>query len=131
MPVKLQLAHCVKCHGYISSLLLNKSYIHHPSVIAPSFHHEEPYFTFDKSTFEKAVRNIDSEVKVVNFNDHLKEAHYYCNCKSTECEGKIKNYIPKYENANSNDYTDQDIYFYDLYITYNNVHQDLPRRMAI
>lgn len=29
------------------------------------------------------------------------------------------------------DYIDQDIYFYDLYITYNNFHQDIPTRQAI
>lgn len=47
-----------------------------------------------------------------NYNPHLAQRHFYAGAYADK--QALKKYI------------DEDIYFYDLYITYHNFHQDIP-----
>jgi hypothetical protein len=74
-------------------------------------------------------------VKQSCFEEQIKDDQQYCTCEKNTLLNKDHIY---HQNPNiySNkkaliDYIDQDIYFYDLYITYNNFHQDIPTRQAI
>lgn len=124
MSLELQLAHCNICSGYYSSTVLNSKDLGSPAIIDHYFYHGEPWFTLDKKTFDLSVDRRSADVKVVNFEEHLKDDHKYCTCNNLTASFTTNKQMPT-------DDTDHDIYFYDLYITYNNFHQDLPARKAI
>jgi hypothetical protein len=135
MALKLQLAHCDACNGYYSSTVLNPKDINNPEIIDHYFYHGEPWFTLDKKTFDHSIGQQTDHLHIVDFEEHAKEDGRYCTCAN---KAKHKNehlyYLSPNINTNKkalNEYIDQDIYFYDLYITYNNVHQDIPTRQVI
>jgi len=49
-----------------------------------------------------------------NYNPHLAQLYFYAGANTDK--QALKEYI------------DEDIYFYDLYITYHNFHQDVPTK---
>lgn len=135
MAPKLQLAHCDACNGYYSSTVLHSKDLSNPEIIDHYFYHGEPWFTLDKKTFDDKVDHLNGKVVTVDFEEHIKDDKRYCNCASkTRHTKEHLYYLSPNINRNKkalNEYVDQDIYFYDLYITYNNVHQDIPTRQAI
>ncbi|WDF46280.1 hypothetical protein PQ459_15380 [Chryseobacterium sp. KACC 21268] len=132
MALELQLAHCNICKGYYSSTVLNTKDLSSPEIIDHYFYHGEPWFTLDKKTFDLSVDHQSADVKVVDFEEHLKYDHQYCTCAESQND-TLDNLSANLKTNKKvlNEYVDQDIYFYDLYITYNNIHQDLPARQAI
>jgi hypothetical protein len=135
MALKLQLAHCGACEGYYSSTVLNTRDLHNPEIIDHYFYHGEPWFTLDRKTFDLSVDHEAAEVRVVDFLEHLENDHSYCQCAH---RAKVKREHHYYQTASGNakskipaEDSEHDIYFYDLYITYNNFHQDIPVRQAI
>ncbi|MBV6879018.1 hypothetical protein NG800_003010 [Epilithonimonas ginsengisoli] len=135
MALELQLAHCDTCNGYYSSTVLNPKDLHHPRIIDHFFYHGEPWFTLDRKTFDQTVDHQADSVRIIDFEDHIKDDQRYCTCgKKTKHVKEHLYYLAPSTNRNKKtltEYVDQDIYFYDLYITYNNFHQDLPTRQAI
>lgn len=135
MALKLQLAHCAACDGYYSSSVLNHKDLNHPEVIDHYFYHGEPWFTLDKKTFDRSLDHQNAEIQIVDLEDHIKDDKRYCTC-ANKAKHTIEHLYYLAPNTNRhkktlNEYVDQDIYFYDLYITYNNFHQDIPTRQAI
>ena len=59
----------------------------------------------------------------------------YCICADKNPSRKYSQYEKTTERKASSkaisEFINEDIYFYDLYITYNNFHQDLPMNQAI
>lgn len=136
MALELQLAHCGTCKGYYSSTVVNPNDLQNPKIIDHFFYHGEPWFTLDKKTFVLSTDHQTADVRIVDFEEHQKEDHLYCTCKRTvDSKNDFKcNLVSNFHNTadkSLNEYTDEDIYFYDLYITYNNFHNDVPARQAI
>jgi len=65
----------------------------------------------------------------------IKDLQHPCVCANdTSIKNELQQHKALSRNASKKDireYINQDIYFYDLYITSNNFHQDLPTRKAI
>lgn len=133
MALKLQLAQCDACGGYYSSTVLNPKNINHPDIVDHYFYHGEPWFTLDQKTFDESVDRQSGRIQTVDFDEHIKDDQRYCTCvKETNHKKEHLYYLaPKLNRKVLIEYVDQDIYFYDLYITYNNFHQDIPTRQAI
>ncbi|GGG49426.1 hypothetical protein [Epilithonimonas arachidiradicis] len=136
MSIKLKLAQCNQCKGYRSSTVVNPKDIHHPEVVDHYFYHGEPWFTFNSETFEKSVNYSDITVKVVDLKDHFQNDLCYCTCQHVTAKNKDFFYytIPGKGQVKTIDFIEDfenDIYFRDLYIIYNNYHQDIPKRQAI
>lgn len=135
MALKLQLAHCDACDGYYSSTVLNPKNINHPDIVDHYFYHGEPWFTLDQKTFDESVDRQSGSIQTVDLDEHIKDDQRYCTCiKKANHKKEHLYYLAPNSTRNHkalNDYVDQDIYFYDLYITYNNFHQDIPTRQAI
>ena len=135
MALKLQLAHCAACNGYYSSTVLNPKDLNHPEIVDHYFYHGEPWFTLDKKKFDQSVDHPDADVRIVDFEEHIKNDNCYCTCASKTKSRKdyLYHLIPNLHTQKKTikEYIDQDIYFYDLYITSNNFHQDIPARQAI
>ena len=126
MSIKIQVAMCTKCNGYYSSAPLEEKDSNHPEIIDHFFYHGEPWFTLEQDTFNKCKGYAHTEIMVMDLNEHAENDHEYCHCeKKVVKEGnhiqavakKEKNHlvIEKYEVEN-------EIYFKDLYYTYNNFH---------
>lgn len=131
MPVKLQLADCSHCKGFILSTVINTEDKYHPLILNHYLQHGEARFTLDKKIFECTVNETTSEIRVVNLKEHLKSQHNYCNCYSDDNAKSNHCYDIKAFKKAKDENTDIDVYFYDLYLTYNNFHQDIPTRQAI
>lgn len=135
MALELQLAHCDACNGYYSSTVLNPRDLNHPDIIDHYFYHGEPWFTLDKKTFDHSVDHQEANVRIVDFEEHIKDDHSYCTCaqKGKQRKDYLYHLTPNLNTQKKaiKEYIDQDIYFYDLYITSNNFHQDIPARQAI
>lgn len=135
MALKLQLAHCDACDGYYSSTVLNPKNINHPDIIDHYFYHGEPWFTLDQKTFDEALDRQAGSIQTVDLDEHIKDDQRYCTCgKKTKRIKEHLYYLAPSNNRSKKaltEYVNQDIYFYDLYITYNNFHQDIPTRQAI
>jgi hypothetical protein len=133
MALELQLAHCDTCNGYYSSTVLNPKDLDHPEIIDHYFYHGEPWFTLDKKTFD-ALNQQSSNVRIVDFNEHLKDDQRYCTCaKNNKLKKDSADLSPNRHISRKiiSEFIDQDIYFYDLYITSQNYHQDAATRQAI
>lgn len=135
MALELQLAHCEACNGYYSSTVLDTKDLDHPEIIDHYFYHGEPWFTLDKKTFDHSINLQAAKVRIVDFEEHLKDDQRYCTCAKS---AKLKKDFVYHQAPNRNasrkaisEFIDQDIYFYDLYITAHNYHQDIPTRQAI
>lgn len=135
MALELQLAHCEACNGYYSSTVLDTKDLDHPEIIDHYFYHGEPWFTLDKKTFDHSITQQAAKVRIVDFEEHLKDDQCYCTCAKS---AKLKKDFVYHQTPNRNasrkvisEFIDQDIYFYDLYITSHNYHQDIAARQAI
>jgi hypothetical protein len=126
MSIKIQVAMCTKCNGYYSAAPLEKKDSNHPEIIDHFFYHGEPWFTLEQETFEKCKGYAQTEIMVMDLNEHAANDHVHCHCKKKAAKEenhiqavakKEKSHlvIEKYEVEN-------EIYFKDLYYTYNNFH---------
>jgi hypothetical protein len=127
MSIKIQVAMCKDCNGYYCAAPLEKKDVHHPEIIDHFFYHGEPWFTLDKSTFAKFKNYKNTEIIIVDLHQHQKQDQQYCRCIKKKAV-----YKKKYTHSSArkqkevvfvekND-ADTDIYFKDLYYTYNNFH---------
>lgn len=123
MSIKIQVAVCTKCNGYCSSAPLDKKDIQHPDIVDHFFYHGEPRFTLDQETFEKVKKYEHTEIVIVDLRKHEENDHLQCNCAK-----QVRADIPKYRKAvqAAERYETDEIYFKDLYYTYNNFHGISP-----
>ncbi|HAO06692.1 MAG TPA: hypothetical protein DCQ50_06810 [Chryseobacterium sp.] len=127
MSIQIQVARCTQCKGYTSAAPTEKKYSNHPDIIDYYFYHGEPAFTLDLKTFEK-FRNLENtEIEIVELHDHEKNDHQHCKCvkKSVQKALSAKKEVfsmPKNPFAAEKSEMDNEIYFKDLYYTYNNFH---------
>ncbi|TDX86814.1 hypothetical protein [Epilithonimonas xixisoli] len=130
MGLQLQLAQCDTCNGYSSSTVLNPKDLTHPQIIDHYFYHGEPWFTLDQKTFDQSVKHCNTNVRIIDFDEHVEDDEKYCNCG----DGKklnIESASIFTDKKKISEYIDQDIYFYDLYITCQNFYQDFSTRKVI
>jgi hypothetical protein len=127
MSIQIQVARCTQCKGYTSAAPLEQKHNNHPDIIDHFFYHGEPAFTLDQKTFEK-FRNLENtEVTVMDLHEHEKNDHQHCNCikkpaqKTVHSQKEIFS-LPKNPFAAEKHEMDNEIYFKDLYYTYNNFH---------
>lgn len=127
MSIKIQVATCTQCNGYYSAAPLEQKHINHPDIIDHFFYHGEPWFTLDQKTFENCKNYEHTEIIVMDLDEHVKQDHLYCHCNKKVLPVKTNyNYeISDYQKAASvieKIETETEIYFKDLYYTYNNFH---------
>lgn len=127
MSIKIQVALCTDCNGYYSSAPLEKKDIFHPEITDHYFYHGEPRFTLDIDGFEKFKKFENTEIKVFDLDEHRTQDHLHCHClkKKQTSKKKYTYKAPKKEKIISTIEkidADTDIYFKDLYYTYNNFH---------
>lgn len=127
MSIKIQVAVCTECKGYFSAAPLEQKNANHPDIIDHFFYHGEPWFTLDCKTFEKSKKLENTQIVVTDLEEHAKDDHRYCNCKKKEVSAQVKyayealqteKYLPYMEKNE----LENEIYFKDLYYTYNNFH---------
>lgn len=130
MALQLQLAQCDTCNGYLSSTVLNPNDLTHPQIVDHYFYHGEPWFTLDKNTFDQSIKHGNTNVRIIDFEEHVENDEKYCKCRDRK---KLSNESPSIfsDKKKISEYIDQDIYFYDLYITCQNFYQDNSTRKAI
>ncbi len=127
MSIKIQVAVCTKCKGYFSAAPLEQKNANHPDIIDHFFYHGEPWFTLECKTFEKSRNMEDTKVVITDLEEHAKNDHNYCHCKKKEVytrlqysyeSSQLEKYVPYLEKNEM----ETEIYFKDLYYTYNNFH---------
>lgn len=125
MSIQIKIAFCTECNGYHSATPLDKKNSNHDDIIDHFFYHGEPFFTLDHSTFEKAAKLENTEIRIMSFEEHIQQDDLYCHCKKKKVRAK-KNYtygsIDSVPQPVVEKYSDSDYYFKDLYHTYNNFH---------
>lgn len=130
MSIQIKIAFCTKCKGYYSSTTADKKNNNHPDIIDHFLYHGEPWFTLDHHTFDHNKNFENIEVRTLSLEDHRENDHVYCHCeKKARAEKKVYMYeLKKTEKTeNTNEFiekyeVDTDIYFRDLYYTYNTFH---------
>ncbi len=127
MSIKIQVAVCTQCNGYYSATTLEQKHSTHPEIIDHFFYHGEPWFTLDQKTFEKCRNYENTKIMVVDLDQHIKHDHLYCNCQKKANPVKTNyNYevsdLQKTSSLTEKIEIDTEIYFKDLYYTYNNFH---------
>lgn len=126
MSIKIQVAICTQCNGYYSSAPLEKKDAGHPEIIDHFFYHGEPWFTLEQETFDQCRSYEHTEIAVVDLHEHAQNDHQYCHCKKNVItEEKILSAGPKLQKSIpvAEKYEiETEIYFKDLYYTYNNFH---------
>ena len=134
MSIKLQVAECKLCKGYHSSTILNSKDINHPDIVDHYFYHGEPWFTLNQKTFSKAIDSQHFNIRVVDFSDHIRNDKNYCRCREKDFSKTYFYYQKTNDQQKISAYLqddDFDTLFRDLYIIYNNIHQDVPARQAV
>lgn len=127
MSIQIQVARCTQCKGYTSAAPTEQKYSNHPDIIDHYFYHGEPAFTLDLKTFEKFRNLEDTEIEIVELHDHEKNDHQHCKCvkkpvqKALSAKKEVFS-MPKNPFAAEKSEMDNEIYFKDLYYTYNNFH---------
>ncbi|KQM29936.1 hypothetical protein ASE55_05230 [Chryseobacterium sp. Leaf201] len=98
----------------------------HPEIIDHFFYHGEPWFTLEQETFDRCRGYEHTEIAVVDLHEHAQNDHQYCHCKKNVItEEKILSAGPKLQKSIpvAEKYEiETEIYFKDLYYTYNNFH---------
>ncbi|WP_294201113.1 hypothetical protein [Chryseobacterium sp. sg2396] len=127
MSIKIQVAVCTHCKGYFSAAPFEQKNANHPDIIDHFFYHGEPWFTLDCKTFEKSKNLENTRIVITDLEEHVKDDHRYCHCKKKEIPVRSPY---SYESSQAEKYTpyleknelETEIYFKDLYYTYNNFH---------
>ena len=127
MSIKIQVATCTQCNGYYSAAPLEQKHTHHPEIIDHFFYHGEPWFTLDQKAFEKFTNHEKIKVIIIDLHTHIQHDHLYCRCEKKTAPTKI-NYtyeVSDFQKPLSileKNEIENEIYFKDLYYTYNNFH---------
>lgn len=129
MSIKIQVAQCTECKGYTSAAPLETKHTFHPEVVDHFFYHGEPAFTLDLKTFEKFKNLENTEVLIMDLKEHEENDHLHCSCVKKPAQKPIYSQtqkeiygIPKNPFAADKHEVENEIYFKDLYYTYNNFH---------
>lgn len=125
--ISIRVAFCANCKGYCSATPVDKKDHDHPEIIDQFFYHGEPWFTFDQKTFEAKTQYQGIDVKVLDLAVHRIKDRNYCHCIKTKKVVKTTHIStpPKTDLAYfTSDYheAESDLYFKDLYHTYQNFH---------
>ncbi|MCU7613150.1 hypothetical protein N0B16_01770 [Chryseobacterium sp. GMJ5] len=125
VSINIKVAFCTSCKGYYAATPYKKEHAEHPEIVDHFFYHGEPWFTLDNTTFEKITQNENTEIRVLKLSEHRANDHQYCHCskKALQKSADKKSYITK-STVHIVDYYEvyADLYFKDLYHTYNNFH---------
>lgn len=127
MSIKIQVAVCTECKGYFSAAPLEQKNASHPDIIDHFFYHGEPWFTLDCKTFEKSRNMENSRIIVTDLENHAENDHRQCRCKKKEVPAKAAYSYESYQTEKcipqlERNEMETEIYFKDLYYTYNNFH---------
>lgn len=127
MSIKIQVAVCTECKGYFSAAPLEQKNATHPDITDHFFYHGEPWFTLDCKTFDKSKNLENTKIIITDLKEHAKDDHRYCHCKKREVSARIKYAYESLPVEKSIPYLEKnemetEIYFKDLYYTYNNFH---------
>jgi hypothetical protein len=127
MSIKIKVAFCTECNGYYCATPAERKDCKHPDIIDHFLYHGEPWFTLDSHTFEHYKKYENLEFRTISFQEHVEKDHLYCHCKKKmRAEKTVYMYeLKKTENTNESiekHEVDTDIYFRDLYYTYNTFH---------
>lgn len=125
--INVKVAFCTECEGYYAATPVKVEDYNHPEIIDHYFYHGEPHFTLCKNSFEENAQFLNTEIRIVELSEHQANDHRFCHCLKkanslrTVALGKNQKetlfpvQIDKVE-------MDAEIYFTDLYHTYNNFH---------
>lgn len=125
--INVKVAFCTECKGYYAATPAKKEDCNHPEIIDHYFYHGEPHFTLNQRSFESNTQLSNTEVRILKLSDHQANDHQHCNCVKTieqrktvtlKSEPKEHKLITSTENSEM----EADVYFTDLYCTYNNFH---------
>jgi hypothetical protein len=125
--ISIKVAFCTSCEGYCSATPVDKNDYDHPEIIDQFFYHGEPWFTFDQKIFEAKTQYQGIDVRILDLEIHRIKDRKYCHCSKTKKTAKSTQIStpPKAEHMYfASDYieVESDLYFKDLYHTYQNFH---------
>ncbi|MCF2219338.1 hypothetical protein H9Q08_08470 [Chryseobacterium sp. PS-8] len=127
MPIQIQVAQCTECKGYTSAAPLDSKHTYHPEIAHHFLYHGEPAFTLDQKTFDK-YRNLENtKVIIMDLAEHEENDHLHCSCAKKAIQKRVYSQkeiynIPTNHFVSEKHEIDNEIYFKDLYHTYNNFH---------
>jgi len=125
--ISIKVAFCTNCKGYCSATPADQKDHDHPEIIDQFFYHGEPWFTFDQKTFEAKTQYQEIDIKILDLTTHKIKDRNYCYCSKTK---KVAAKAPISVSSKTeqvyftSDYqeVESDLYFKDLYHTYQNFH---------
>jgi len=124
--INVKVAFCTQCKGYYAAAPLRKEDNNHPEIIDHYFYHGEPYFTLNSNMFEENTQYSYTDIRIVELSEHQASDHQHCCCKK---EMKTLEHVekPKYRESKveinpEKSEMESDVYFQDLYYTYDNFH---------
>jgi len=128
ISINIRVAFCTTCRGYYAATPVNKEHCNHPEIIDHFFYHGEPWFTLNNNTFEKMTSNNHTEIRILELSEHRTHDHQYCYCSKKALPTKLVEEKPVIDKKNMSSVRDYyevyaDVYFKDLYHTYNNFHE--------
>ena len=116
---------------------VDKNDHNHPEIVDQFFYHGEPWFTFDQKKFDTKTQFEGIDIKIMDLTVHRIKDRKYCNCTKVKKVAKASHISvsAKTEQAYfTSDYheIESDIYFQDLYHTYQNFHglSSVPKHSA-
>ncbi len=124
--INVKVAFCTECNGYYTATPDSGEDCNHPEIIDHYFYHGEPHFTLNRNSFEKNTQFLKTEIRTLKLSDHQAADHLHCNCLKEI--NSLKNVSDKKQKEHKISVVseileiDADIYFQDLYYTYNNFH---------
>ncbi|UFH33110.1 hypothetical protein LNP04_05150 [Chryseobacterium sp. C-71] len=125
--INVKVAFCTECKGYYAATPTKKEDCNHPEIIDHYFYHGEPYFTLNQRSFESNTQLSNTEVRILKLSDHQANDHQHCNCvkdivQRKKIASKSEYNESKLITSTENSEMEADVYFTDLYCTYNNFH---------
>lgn len=125
--ISIKVAFCTNCNGYCTATPVDKNDHDHPEIVDQFFYHGEPWFTFDQKTFEANTQYQEIDVKILDLAIHRIKDRRYCHCSKTKKMVKSNHIATPAKSENiyfTSDYIEMeyDLYFQDLYHTYQNFH---------
>lgn len=122
--IDVKVAFCTECKGYYAATPAKKEDSNHPEIIDHYFYHGEPRFTLNPQSFALSTQWSNTEIRTISLLNHQENDHHHCNCVKNGEDRKIVINTKDHKLVLSpeNSEVDSDIYFTDLYYTYNNFH---------
>ncbi|MBW7676772.1 hypothetical protein [Chryseobacterium chendengshani] len=125
--INVKVAFCTQCKGYYAATSVRKEDNNHPEIIDHYFYHGEPHFTLNSRLFDENTQYLNTDIRIIKLSEHQVSDHQHCCClkeiktlktvtkKTTQKDSKTEINPEKYE-------IESDVYFKDLYYTYDNFH---------